>query len=127
MANLKKQKRLEELRKIFKLGGIIEEDYNFWEDKYKKRQKAMEKFGYIETDYEGIKIRGFEEDCSETYIFGYWCRSIIASQYNLQHPPYMEYKAHYQVGDVDWLEEGHSFVDIDKYIKWKKQQNKKEQ
>lgn len=122
----KKYKNLMDLKNILKLDGILEEDYNFWKQIYKKRQKAMEKFGYIEADYEGIKIKGYKENNEEMIIYGYWCRSIIASQYNLNHPSYMEYRAHYQVGDVDWLEEGHTFVDIKKYKNWKKQNNKEE-
>lgn len=111
----KKNKKLIQFKKILKLDGILEEDYDFWKQIYKKRQKAMEKFGYIEADYEGIKIKGYKENNEEMIIYGYWCRSIIANQYNLTHPSYMEYRQHYQIGDVNWLEKGTTFVDIKKY------------
>lgn len=123
MTNAKHEK-IQKFKKIFKTELILEEDYKFWETRYKNRQKALEKFGYIEEDYESMKIKGIKEDCEETHIYAYWCRSIIASDYSLNHPTYMEYKKHFQVGDVDWLPKGKSYVDMNKYIKNKEKKIK---
>jgi hypothetical protein len=124
MTNAKYEK-IKKFKKVFKTELILEEDYKFWENRYNNRQKALEKFGYIEEDYESIKIKGFREDCEETCIFGYWCRSIIASDYSLNHPTYMEYKKHYQARDVDWLPKGKSYVDMNKYMEYIKNREEK--
>lgn len=85
-------------------------------------EKAIEKFIVIIDDYktrENLKIFAKKTGIEDFKILSHWSRSIEANKYDLRHPDYLEYKAHYQVGDVDWLPKGRSFVNLEKYLKYK--------
>lgn len=85
-------------------------------------EKAIEKFIVIIDDYktrENLKIFAEKTGIEDFKILSHWSRSIEANKYDLRHPDYLEYKAHYQVGDVDWLPKGRSFVNLEKYLKYK--------
>ena len=85
-----------------------------------KREKALKKFGYIEDNTmvrEEIKVFAEKLQKPELKIFSHWSRSVIGNNYDLRHPSFVEYKEHYQKGDVDWLPEGITHVNMDKYLK----------
>lgn len=87
------------------------------------KEKAIKKFGYIEDDFrsrEELKVLSEELQNPDLKIFSHWSRSLIGNKYDLRHPSFAEYKKHYQKGDVDWLPEGITHVDMNKYIKEKK-------
>lgn len=108
--------------------------------KSNKREKAIEKFGYILTTSEINSIRKFIYDNNppfqgalemykmkkyqNLYIMCYWSRSIVGSDFDLNHPGFKEYKDHFQIGDVDWLIKGSTYVDIKLYKKYKRNQEK---
>lgn len=83
-------------------------------------EKAIKKFIVIIGDYktqERLKVLAEITGVQDFKILSHWSRSLQATDYDLRHPDYLEYKAHYQVGDVDWLPEGRSFVNLEKYLK----------
>lgn len=91
------------------------------------KEVKKRKWGYI-PDYktrEEIKwfVRSKGENTEEQkalwdlYIFVYWSRSLEASRFDEEHPDFYEYKEHYQVGDVNWLKKGYSYVNMDLYKK----------
>lgn len=85
-------------------------------------EKAIKKFIVIIDDYktrERLKVLAEITGVQDFKILSHWSRSLQATDYDLRHPDYLEYKAHYQVGDVDWLPEGRSFVNLEKYLKYK--------
>lgn len=85
-------------------------------------EKAIKKFRLIIDDYktqERLKVLAEITGVQDFKILSHWSRSLQATNYDLRHPDYLEYKAHYQVGDVDWLPEGRSFVNLEKYLKYK--------
>ena len=85
-----------------------------------KVKKAFQKFGFIATDVktrEILKIIAEKEDCPELKVLSHWSRSLIASNYDLRHPTFLEYSKHYQIVDVEWLPIGKTYVDMVEYIK----------
>lgn len=85
-------------------------------------EKAIKKFIVIIDDYktqERLKVLAEITGVQDFKILSHWSRSLQATDYDLRHPDYLEYKAHYQIGDVDWLPEGRSFVNLEKYLKYK--------
>lgn len=85
-------------------------------------EKAIKKFIVIIDDYktqERLKVLAEITGVQDFKILSHWSRSLQATDYDLRHPDYLEYKAHYQIGDVDWLLEGRSFVNLEKYLKYK--------
>ena len=89
-------------------------------EKKEKIKQAENKFGLIILDYslrEKLKIFSRLTGIEDFKILSYWSRSIIDSDFSLEHPDYLEYKKHYGVGDVDWLEKGKTYVDMKKYKK----------
>ena len=100
----------------------MEEERNFAELEKEKLEKAQEKFGVVIYDFatrEKLKRFATETGVEDFRILSHWSRSIIGSNFDLNHPNYLEYKKHYQKGDVEWLPQGASYVDIKKYKKWK--------
>lgn len=91
-------------------------------EKKEKIKEAENKFGLIILDYslrERLKIFSRLTGIEDFKILSYWSRSIIDSDFSLEHPDYLEYKKHYEVGDVNWLEKGKTYVDMKKYKKEK--------
>ena len=85
-----------------------------------KVKRAFQKFGFIATDVktrEILKIIDEKEDCPELKVLSHWSRSLVASNYDLRHPTFLEYSKHYQIGDVKWLPIGKTYVNMAEYIK----------
>ncbi len=85
-----------------------------------KVKRAFKKFGFIATNVktrEILKITAEKEDCLELKVLSHWSRSLMASNYDLRHPTFLEYSKHYQIGDVKWLPIGKTYVDMAEYIK----------
>lgn len=87
-----------------------------------KINKAQKKFCIVINDYtirENLKVLSEKTGVEDFKILSHWSRSVIASDFNLKHPDYLEYKEHYQIGDVGWLPKGNTYVNVEQYLKWK--------
>lgn len=87
--------------------------------------EVEEKFGLIISDYslrEKLKYMSERYNILDFKILSHWSRSIISNNYNLNHPDYLEYKKHYNKGDVSWLEKGKTCVNMKKYKSFDKEE-----
>lgn len=90
-----------------------------------RREEAIKKFGFIcpSSLTESIKMLGYNlgenYDSQELIAFSHWSRSLIANDYNLNHPDFKEYNKYHLKEDVSWLKKGYTYVDIKEYIKFK--------
>lgn len=83
-----------------------------------KIEAFSNKFGIVIWDYitqERLKRLGYNTGIEDFIILSHWSRSVVGNDYDLEHPDYLEYKKHYKVGDVSWLEKDKTFVDMKKY------------
>lgn len=85
------------------------------------KSEALKKFGFIVEDYstrEELKLLADKINNKDLKVFAYWSRSIIGTDYDLRHPSFVEYKEHFDKGDVTWLPLGKSQVIMDEYLKY---------
>lgn len=94
------------------------EEIEYLEELEKKKEKATLKFHCIISDYkirEELKELAAITGIDDFKILSHWSRSIEGCDYDLEHPNYLEYKKHYQIGDVPWLEKGYTYVKMKEY------------
>lgn len=86
-----------------------------------KKEIAENYFKKHIADYaEREQLKYGEKATEKSKIYAYWCRSVEGSNFDLRHPSLQEYKKHFMKGDVDWLEKGKTYVNIRRYIKFKR-------
>lgn len=104
------------------------EETEYLEELKKKKEEAIYKFKAIITDpimREDLKVLAYYTGIVDFRILSHWSRSIVACDYDLEHPDYLEYKRYYQVNvpweaeTVPWLEKGYTYVKMKEYKEWK--------
>lgn len=114
-----------DIEELYKLKHCLKEDKRFWQAKLNKYNKAVEKFGYFPfLNYEDIKLLGINLEDTEMKIYGYWARSLVSNGCDLKHPDFLEYKDAFIKRDRMWLQEGYTYVDMEKYLEERKKKMK---
>lgn len=104
-----------DIEELYKVKHCSKKDRRIWNKRLEKYNKAVEKFGYFPfINFEAVKLLGIKLEDNDMKIYGYWARSLVASDFNLNHPNFLEYKEAYLNGGVLWLKEGKTYVDMEK-------------
>lgn len=104
-----------DIEELYKAKNCSGKDRRIWNKRLEKYNKAVEKFGYFPfINFEAVKLLGIKLEDTDMKIFGYWARSLVANDFDLNHPIFLEYKEAFINRDKIWLEEGKTYVDMKK-------------